>query len=277
MLHEATTSNALVSQCDGLGYDWSEQAKEGPTNFALMAYSLTSSSSSTNSKVSNDSNCCSSCLECIKDLKEQKEQLVKVLRIARISVVSYKTGLESIEARLLVFKKNESVYVEDIKLLKHEIYLRDLDIAELKRKLVLATKDKDKIMDKCTIGLGYNAIPPPYNRNFMPPKFDLVYPSLDDFVDVNESASESVVEKPTVKTNEPKTAWKEDGAPIIEDWVSKSEEEDVPKIKTVEMFNKPSFAKINFVKSTKQVKSPRNTSYGKNRQNTPSPKGNKRN
>ncbi|GKB37799.1 ribonuclease H-like domain-containing protein, partial [Tanacetum coccineum] len=47
---EETTSNALVSQCDGFGYDWSDQAEEGPTNFALMAYSLTSSSSSTNSE-----------------------------------------------------------------------------------------------------------------------------------------------------------------------------------------------------------------------------------
>ncbi|GJV70493.1 ribonuclease H-like domain-containing protein [Tanacetum coccineum] len=55
------------------------------------------SSSSTNSEVSNDSNCCSSCLECVKDLKEQNEQLVKDLRTARISVVSYKTGLESVE------------------------------------------------------------------------------------------------------------------------------------------------------------------------------------
>ncbi|GKC17417.1 ribonuclease H-like domain-containing protein, partial [Tanacetum coccineum] len=81
----------------------------------------------------------------------------------------------------------------------------------------------------------------------MPPKSNLVYPSLDDFIDVNESVSESVVEKPTVETNEPKTARKENEAPIIEDWVSESEEEDVPKIKTVEMFNKPSFAKINFV------------------------------
>nr|GEV99278.1 hypothetical protein [Tanacetum cinerariifolium] len=47
---EATTSNALVSQCDGLGYDWSDQVIECPTNFALMAYSSTSSSSSTNSE-----------------------------------------------------------------------------------------------------------------------------------------------------------------------------------------------------------------------------------
>ncbi|GJU81480.1 putative ribonuclease H-like domain-containing protein [Tanacetum coccineum] len=90
-------------------------------------------------------------------------------------------------------------------------------------------------MDKCKIGLRYNDVPPPYTGNFMPPKFNLVYPSLDDFMEVNES----VVEKPTVETNEPKNAKKENGAPIIEDLVSKSEEEDVPKIKTVEMFNKP--------------------------------------
>ncbi|GJT18518.1 ribonuclease H-like domain-containing protein [Tanacetum coccineum] len=136
---ETTTSNALVSQCDGLDYDLSNQAEEGPTNFALMAYSSTSSSSSTNSEVSNDSNWCSSYLECVKDLKEQNEQLVKDLRTVRISVVSYKTGLEFIEARLLVFKKNESMYVEDIKLLKREIYLRYLDITELKR------KEKDEV------------------------------------------------------------------------------------------------------------------------------------
>ncbi|GKB18687.1 ribonuclease H-like domain-containing protein [Tanacetum coccineum] len=242
----------------------SDQAEEGPTNFALMAYSSTSLISSTNSEVSNDSNC-----------------------------------LESVEARLLVFKKNESVYEEDIKLLKREIYLRDLDITELKRKLELATKEKDEvqltvqkfensskslsklldrqIMDKCKTRLGYNAVTPPYTRNFMPPKSDLVYLSLDDFVEVNESVSEFVVEKPTVETNEPKNARKENGASIIKDWVSERGEEDVPKSKIVKMFSKPSFAKINFVKSTKQVKSPRKTLVDKNRQNTPSPRGNKRN
>ncbi|GJX75703.1 ribonuclease H-like domain-containing protein [Tanacetum coccineum] len=207
-----TTSNALVSQCDGFGYDWSDQAEEGPTDFALMAYSSTSSS--TNFEVSNDSNCYSSCLKCVKHLKEQNEQLAKDLKIARISDVSYKIGLESVEARLLVFKKNESVYEEDIKILKREIYLRDLDIIELKRKLEWLQKKKMR---------------------------------------------------------------KENEAPIIEDWISDSDEENVPKVKIVEMFNKPSFAKINFVKSIEQVKSPRKTSVDKNRQNTPSPRGNKRN
>ncbi|GKF31048.1 hypothetical protein Tco_0100846, partial [Tanacetum coccineum] len=194
--------------------------------------------------------------------------------------------LESVEARLLVFKKNESVYEEDIKLLKRKIYLRDLDIAELKRKLELATKEKDEvqltvqkfensskslsklldrqIMDKCKTGLGYNVVPPPYTGNFMPPKSDLVYPSLDAFVDVNES----VVKKPTVETNEPKTARKENGAPIIEDWVSESEEEYEPKFQTA----KTNFIKTEFVKSKTNRKP-----VDKNRQNTPSPRGNKRN
>ncbi|GJR32344.1 hypothetical protein Tco_1108576 [Tanacetum coccineum] len=47
---ETTTSNALVS-FDGSGYDWSDQVEEGSTNFALMAYSSTSS----NLEVSTDS------------------------------------------------------------------------------------------------------------------------------------------------------------------------------------------------------------------------------
>ncbi|GJY58375.1 putative ribonuclease H-like domain-containing protein [Tanacetum coccineum] len=47
---EISTSTSLVS-CDGLGgYNWSDQAEEGP-NYALMAYS----SSSSDSEVSNDS------------------------------------------------------------------------------------------------------------------------------------------------------------------------------------------------------------------------------
>ncbi|GJY80166.1 hypothetical protein Tco_0492917 [Tanacetum coccineum] len=119
----------------------------------------------------------------------------------------------------------------------------------------LSSSTNSEIMDKCKTGLGYNVVPPSSTGNFMPPNHDLVYPSLDNFVDMNESVSESVVEKPTIKTNEPKTARKEDGAPIIEDWVSESEEEYVPKIKREEEYvhkdlktggclNKSSFAKI---------------------------------
>ncbi|GJU28372.1 ribonuclease H-like domain-containing protein [Tanacetum coccineum] len=232
-----------------------------PVERQLLHLSLVSCDGISNSEVSTDSNCSSSCLENVKILKEQNEQLLKDLRTSKINAITYKTGLESVEARLLVYKKNESVYEEDIKVLKREIHLREVAITELRRKLELAQKQKDEIqltvenfenssknlsklldcqiVDKCKTGLGYNAVPPPYTGNFMPPKPDLSFSGLEEFV--NEPiVSEPTVKKPVVETSEakasadkPKAVRKNNGAPIIEDWVSDSEEEDVPQAKKV--------------------------------------------
>ncbi|GJX18531.1 ribonuclease H-like domain-containing protein [Tanacetum coccineum] len=267
---ETTTSNALIS-CDGLGdYDWSDQAEEGPTNFALMAYSSTSS----NSEVSTDSNCSSSWLENFKILKEQNKQLLKDLRTSKINAITYKTGLESVEARLLVYKKNKSVYEKDIKLLKREIYLKDAAIIELRRKLELAQKQKDIIQ-------------------LIVEKLENSSKRLSKLIDCQivdkykTGLSEPTVKKPVVETskakasaNKPKVVRKNNGAPIIEDWVSDSEEEDMPQAKIQKKIVKPSFAKIEFVKSKEQVKTPRKTTIkqgNQNRQNTYSPRGNQRN
>nr|GEV31251.1 ribonuclease H-like domain-containing protein [Tanacetum cinerariifolium] len=52
-VHVKTPALTTLVSCDGFGgYDWSDQAEEGP-NYALMAYT----SSSSNSKVSNESTC----------------------------------------------------------------------------------------------------------------------------------------------------------------------------------------------------------------------------
>ncbi|GJW90866.1 ribonuclease H-like domain-containing protein [Tanacetum coccineum] len=186
-------------------------------------------------------------------IKQKKVQLtlhsrltllqVLTLWTSKLNDIAYKTGLESVEARLLVYKKNESVYEEDIKVLKREIYLREVAITELRRKLELAQKQKDKIkltlenfdyssknlsklidcqiVDKCKIGLGYNAFPPPYTGNFMPPKPDLSFSGLEEFT------SEPIVIKPVAKNSEakaseakPNAVRKNNGAPIIKDWVS---------------------------------------------------------
>ncbi|GKG44848.1 hypothetical protein Tco_0486286, partial [Tanacetum coccineum] len=49
----------------------------------------------------------------------------------------------------------------------------------------------------------YNAIPPPYTGNFMPPKPDLSFFGLEKFV--NEPiVSEPTVKKPVVETSEAK-------------------------------------------------------------------------
>nr|GEY81086.1 hypothetical protein [Tanacetum cinerariifolium] len=108
-------------------YDWSFQAEEEPTNYALMAFSSSS--------------------------------------------------LESVEARLLVYQQNESVFDEDIKLLKLEVQLRDNALVSLRQNLEKVEQERDDLKIKLEkfqtsfrnlsellasqtndkIGLGYNS------------------------------------------------------------------------------------------------------------------------
>nr|GEY31360.1 ribonuclease H-like domain-containing protein [Tanacetum cinerariifolium] len=201
---ETSTSNALVSQCDGTcSYDWSYQADEEPTNLALMAFSSSSSNSSS-------------------DCEFRKSQF---------DVMSYQTGLESVEARLLVYKQNESILEENIKLLNIK-------------------SDESfpfsPIYDRYQSGNGYHDVPPPYTGTFMPPKPDLVFHNaLNDVetihIAVNVELSPTKPAKDLSLTHRP-------SAPIIEDWVSNSEDESETQLPQ----NIPSF-----VQPTEQVKSPR--------------------
>ncbi|GJY10654.1 putative ribonuclease H-like domain-containing protein [Tanacetum coccineum] len=185
---ETTTSNALIS-CDGLGgYDRSDHSEEGPTNYALIAYS----SSSSDSEVSNDSTCSKSCLETIEVLKSQYEQLLKRFEKSKLMVVAYKT------------------------------------------------------------------VPPPLTGNFMPPKPDLSFTGLEEFT--NELiVIKHVVENSEAKASKakPKAVRKNNGAPIIEDWVSDSKEENVSQTKIEKKTAKPSFVKIDFVKAKQTNKTDR--------------------
>ncbi|GJY44334.1 ribonuclease H-like domain-containing protein [Tanacetum coccineum] len=230
---EIATSTTLVS-CDGLGgYDWSDQAEEGP-NYALMAFS----SSSSNSKVSNDSICLKSCFETVKLLKSQNDQLLKDLKKLEFIVQGYKPGLKSVEERLEFYKTNEYIYEEKIKVLKWEIQVGEITIRELRKKLDIVQKEKDgiqlnvdkfenaskslnkliecQIVDNCKKGLGcekYIAVPPPYTGKFMPPTPDLSFTGLDEFV------NELVVDNSKAKSSEeePKVVRKNDDASIIEE------------------------------------------------------------
>ncbi|GJS55019.1 putative ribonuclease H-like domain-containing protein [Tanacetum coccineum] len=140
---ETTETKALVAQ-DGLGYDWSDQAEEGPTNFALMAYTSSGSSSSSSSD-SEVSTCSKACLKSYETLKEHYDNLTKDFNKSQLNVGAYKAGLESVEARLDVYKKNEVVFEEDIKILKLDIKLRDNALIELRKKFEKAKKERDDL------------------------------------------------------------------------------------------------------------------------------------
>nr|GEY37238.1 ribonuclease H-like domain, reverse transcriptase, RNA-dependent DNA polymerase [Tanacetum cinerariifolium] len=89
-----TPANALVVT-DGMGYDWSYQAKERLTDFSLMAFSSLGSSS----------------------LDTER----KILNKANLEIIAYQVGLESLESRIVVPQKNEDVFEEGIAFLKYDV------------------------------------------------------------------------------------------------------------------------------------------------------------
>ncbi|GKA65845.1 ribonuclease H-like domain-containing protein, partial [Tanacetum coccineum] len=295
---DTSTTNALVVQDEIGGYDWSFQAEEGITNFALMAYTSQGSSSSSSSD-------------------SEREALNK----SNLEIIGYQIGLESLEARIVVHEKNEAVYEENIAFLKYNVQVKDISIKDLKNQLEEALKEKDdlklklekfeessknlikpinsQISAKDKIGLGYDsqmneselnhihmnesevvhsvfnsresdvddnpvndrlktgkgihAVPPPYTGNYMPPRPDLSFTGLDEYVfrsavrKTNTSmpetetsiskTSKDVIEKP--KTVRP-------SAPIIEEWETDNDNDSVLRPKSDQ--TNPNFTKINFVK-----------------------------
>nr|GEV84297.1 hypothetical protein [Tanacetum cinerariifolium] len=175
---ETSTSNALVSQCDGVGsYDWSFQAEEEPANYALIAFS-SSSSSSDNEVVS----CSKACTKAYAQLQSHYDKL---------------------------------------------------------------TADFRKSHD------GYRDVPPPYTRTFMPPKPDLVFNNAPNGVETDHSAF-NVKLSPT-KPDQDLSLTNRSLAPIIEDWVSDSEDESETKTPQ------------NVPTATTKPASPKPTSNGKRR------------
>nr|GEX73940.1 ribonuclease H-like domain-containing protein [Tanacetum cinerariifolium] len=147
----------------------------------------------------------------------------------------------------------------------HLQILRDRALTELQRKLDLAETEKEgiqlnvnklenaskslnkiiecQIMDNYKKELGYNVVPPPHTGLFPPPKSNLSY------------------------------TWKGSDAPIIEDWVSNDEEENVEKKEV-----KPSINRINFVKATTDNNPREIVKNGEQpKQNTHRKRGNQRN
>nr|GEX58158.1 ribonuclease H-like domain, reverse transcriptase, RNA-dependent DNA polymerase [Tanacetum cinerariifolium] len=111
--------------------------------------------------------------------KEAPRRTMPDFNKSQFNLGTYKAGLESVEARLEVYKKNETVFTNDIKILKLDVMLRNKAITELRQKLEKAKKERDDLKltlekfqdssknlsilldsqqsDKSKTGLGYNS------------------------------------------------------------------------------------------------------------------------
>nr|GFC63570.1 hypothetical protein [Tanacetum cinerariifolium] len=205
----------------------------------------------------------------------------------------------------LVYKQNESVLEENIKLLNIKVQLRDTALTTLRQKLITTEKERDdlnmklekfqtsskrltdllasqtsekaglgynsqvftkamfdcdncytfesdsdswppsNLYDRFVLSGGYHAVPPPVTGTFMLPKPDLVFHTPPS--DENEHLAFNVQISPTKPEQDLSSR---PSAPIIEDWVSDYEEDDMPQVSK----DVPSFAQ-----SSELVKSPRHS------------------
>ncbi|GJV62418.1 hypothetical protein Tco_1468518 [Tanacetum coccineum] len=176
-------------------------------------------SSSSDSEVST---CSKACLKSYETLKEHYDNLTKDFNKSQLNVGAYKAGLESVEARLDMYKENEVVFEEDIKIVKLDIKLRDNALTELRKKI-------EKENERYKTSEEYHAVPPSYTGNFIPPKYDLILADEGEYV-----SSESVTNIPDAATSKAKTSVSKPkfvGEPLIEDWISDSEDENETEFK----------------------------------------------
>nr|GEY72367.1 putative ribonuclease H-like domain-containing protein [Tanacetum cinerariifolium] len=167
------------------------KADEEPTNYALMAFTSSSSSGS--------------------DIE------------SRFDVLSYKTGLESVEARLVTSSKNLSKLLEsqitDKTGLGYDNQVFNSIVFNCDELISFESNESvptSPVLDRYKSGEGYHVVPPLYTGTFMPFKPDLVFHDAP-------TASETVhpvfnVEPSNIKPNKEMSQSNMLSAPIIEDW-----------------------------------------------------------
>ncbi|GKB90716.1 putative ribonuclease H-like domain-containing protein, partial [Tanacetum coccineum] len=237
------TSKAMLA-IDGVGFDWSDMAEEQvQSNMALMAFS--------DSEVYTDKTCSKTCLNNYETLKKQYDDLLAKQLQTKFESATYKRGLDTVEAQLVTYRKNEVLFSEEVVVLKREVGIKQYEINTLKtefeklkqekdafdfkiEKFDKASKDLDQLLesqitDKSKKGLGYSAVPPPhpliYNR---PNKLDLSYSGLDEFKEPefkgygpenNKKESNVVKESDNSKENSDKSLVKEQESQVKSSFV----------------------------------------------------------
>nr|GEX81474.1 putative ribonuclease H-like domain-containing protein [Tanacetum cinerariifolium] len=182
-------------------YDWSYQVEEEPTNFAIMAFS---SSSSNSSSVHEVSSCSKACSKAYYQLQTQYDKLTEnFLKLLR------KLGYNSQVFTNAMFDCDNYYSSES-----------DCD-----------SWPPSNLYDRFVPSGGYHAVPPPVTGTFMPPKPDLVFHTPHS--DENEHLDFNVQISPTKPEQDLSSR---PSAPIIEDWLFQA---PIPVAPNVPLRSKP--------------------------------------
>nr|GEU79335.1 copia protein [Tanacetum cinerariifolium] len=193
---EVSTSNALVSQCDAVSrYDWSFQADEDPTNYALMAY--TSSGSSSSSGLDNENEAVfEEDIKLLKfdvmlrdnalaELRKKFENFEKERNDLKLTLDKFQTLSKNL-SKLLESQVSDKIGLGfDSHVFNCQVFeCEDLHSHESNNRV-----PKNPENHRSKTGKGYHAVLPLYTGTFLPPKPDLVF---NDDTNANETEIESV-------------------------------------------------------------------------------------
>nr|GEY20016.1 hypothetical protein [Tanacetum cinerariifolium] len=203
VLVETSTSNALVSQYDGVGsYDWSFQADEAPTNYALMAFTSSSSSCFDNE----NENVFEEDIKLLKldvmlrdkalvDLRKKFEKAEQERDELKLKLEKFQTSSKNLSQLLASQTTDKTGLGYDNQVFHSTVF----DSDELLSFESDASMPTSLVYDRYKLGEGYHAVPPPYTGTFMPPKPDLIF---HDAPTINETVLTVLpVEPSTTKPN----------------------------------------------------------------------------
>nr|GEW77731.1 hypothetical protein [Tanacetum cinerariifolium] len=157
----------------------------------------------------------------LENLNTKISKLNEELRDCETDLYHYKRGLSHVKARLVEFKEHEIKFCEKIRGLKTDVEVRNNKIEYLMNELEQVKKEKEGLdnnltgfesaskdldnlfgsqrSDKNKEGLGYNDVPPPPAQVYSPPKKDLSWTGLPEFVDDTVTDYSSITSKPMIK------------------------------------------------------------------------------
>nr|GFB94419.1 hypothetical protein [Tanacetum cinerariifolium] len=216
-------------------YDWSYQVEEEPPNFALMAFSSSSSNSSSDCEVQLRDTTLATLRQKLEITKKERDDLNKKLEKFQTSSKRLTDLLASQTSDKGGLGYNSKVFTQAM-FNYDNYYSSDSDND---------TWPPSNLYDRFVPSGGYHVVPPPMIGTFMPPKPDLVFHTPPS--DENEHLAFNFQLSPTKPEQDLPSR---PSAPIIEDCVFDSEENDMPQVTK----DVPSFAQ-----APELVKSPRHS------------------
>ncbi|GJR36279.1 hypothetical protein Tco_1211963, partial [Tanacetum coccineum] len=171
----------------------------------------------------------------VKDLKNQLEEALKEKDDLKLKLENFEESSKNLTKLI-----NSQISAKDKTCLGYDDQMNESELNMKKSEVVHSVfnsresdVDDNPVNERFKTGEGFHAVPPPYTRNYMPPRPDLSFAGLDETVFM------STVRKTT--TIVPETS------------ISKTSKDIVEKPKSIQ--TKPKFTKINFVKSGENVNS----------------------